>query len=93
MCIRDSFSYLRNTGSDSTLTDRQIEGRVATVNVPIEGDKRGRIWFDTGNERVQLTAGSLLPDDQSLGLGEQVVIVKMANGVAQVMPVDPELSD
>ena len=87
------FSYLRNTDSDSQLTDRQIEGRVATVSVPIEADKRGRVWFDTGSERVQLTAGSVDAVATSLGRGEQVVIVSMSNGVAQVMPIDPGLAD
>lgn len=88
------FSYLRNTDSDSQLTDRQIEGRVATVSVPIDAGKRGRVWFDTGDERVQLTAGSVdeLPS-QAFDRGEQVVIVEMNNGIAKVMPVDPELSD
>lgn len=88
------FSYLRNTESDSQLTDRQIEGRVATVSVPIEAGKRGRVWFDTGNERIQLTAGSVTDlDDQNFERGEQVVIVEMTNGIAQVMPIDPELSN
>lgn len=89
-----AFSFLRNTDTSSQLTDRQLEGRMATVSVPIVAGKRGRVWLDTGDERVQLTAGSvdsLL--DQSFGRGEQVVIVEMTNGIAKVMGVDPELSD
>lgn len=89
-----AFSFLRNTDSDSTLTDREIEGRMATVSVPIDAGKRGRVWFDTGEERVQLTAGSLEGElDQTFELGEKVVIVSIDNGVAQVMSVDPELND
>jgi membrane protein implicated in regulation of membrane protease activity len=88
------FSFLRNTESDSRLTDNQLEGRVATVSVPIDAGKRGRVWLDTGDERVQLTAGSVENEiDASFGRGEQVVIVSMDNGVAKVMAVDPELSD
>ena len=85
---------LRATDSSSQLTDRQIEGRVATVSVPIDAGKRGRVWFDTGEERVQLTAGSLeTAVDQSFDRGEKVVIVHVDNGVAKVMAMDPDLSD
>lgn len=88
------FSFLRNTEYDSRLTDSQIEGRLATVSVPIELGKRGRVWIDTGEERVQLTAGSVDDlGDVSFQRGEEVVIVSMDNGVAKVMAVDPELSD
>ncbi len=88
-----AFGFLRNTETSSQLTDRQLEGRLATVSVPIDVGKRGRVWLDTGEERVQLTAGSVEgAPDESFGMGEQVVIVKMANGVAKVMGIDPEIS-
>lgn len=88
------FSFLRNTDSNSQLTDRQIEGRVATVSVPIEAGKRGRVVIDTGDERVQLTAGSVESDfEQSFERGEQVVIIEMTSGIAKVMAVDPDLTD
>ncbi len=88
------FGFLRNSQTDSQLSDRQIEGRIATVSVPIEHGRRGRVWIDTGGERLQLTAGSV--DNMSevnFGRGEQVVIVRMDSGVAQVMAVDPDLYD
>lgn len=89
-----AFGFLRATDSSSQLTDRQIEGRVATVSVPIDAGKRGRVVFDTGDERVQLTAGSLEDQiDQTFELGEKVVIVEVAGGVAKVMAVDPDLAD
>ncbi len=89
-----AFSFLRNTDMSSQLTDSQLEGRLATVSVPIDVGKRGRVWLDTGEERVQLTAGSVeSASDQSFGRGEQVVIVEMAHGIAKVMAVDPEISD
>lgn len=86
------FGFLRNTQSDSQLTDSQIEGRIATVSIPIQDGKRGRVWIDTGGERVQLTAGSVddLPDT-SFDRGEKVLIVEVDGGVAKVMAVDPEL--
>ncbi len=88
------FSYLRNTDTTSQLTDRQIEGRVATVSIPIDAGKRGRVVFDTGDERIQLTAGSVDSElDKVFDRGEKVVIVEMSNGVAKVMAVDPDLQD
>lgn len=88
-----AFSFLRNTDMSSQLTDSQLEGRLATVSVPIEVGKRGRVWLDTGDERLQLTAGSVeSADDRNFERGEQVVIVEMANGIAKVMGVDPEIS-
>jgi len=87
-----AFSFLRNTDMTSQLSDHQMEGRLATVSVPIDAGKRGRVWLDTGEERVQLTAGSIESAlDQRFERGEQVVIVEITNGVAKVMGVDPEI--
>ena len=85
------FSFLRATSADSSLTDRQIEGRVATVSVPIEAGKRGRVWIDTGAERLQITAGAVAGDSGSFARGDKVVIVEMHEGIAGVMAMDPEL--
>lgn len=88
-----AFSFLRNTDTSSQLTDTQLEGRIATVSVPIEVGRRGRVWLDTGEERVQITAGSVdVAADRAFLRGEQVVIVEMTNGIARVMAVDPEIS-
>ncbi len=86
------FSFLRNTQSDSSISDRQLEGRIATVSVPIEAGKRGRVTIDTGGERLQLTAGAIesMPET-GFSRGDEVVIVKVDGGIAQVMAVDPEL--
>jgi len=83
------FGVLRNTAADSSLGDRELEGRVATVSVPIEAGKRGRVWIDTGSERVQVTAGAL--DDTDFVRGDKVVIVEMDGGIAGVIAIDPEL--
>ncbi len=88
------FSVLKNTQSDSSISDRQLEGRIAIVNIPIDVGKRGRVTLDTGGERLQLTAGAVesMPD-MGFERGEEVVIIKVENGVAQVMAVDPDLKD
>ncbi len=87
-----AFSFLRQGESDSSLTDSQLEGRIAVVSVPIEAGKRGRVTLDTGGERLQLTAGSIesMPDTD-FARGEEVVIVNVKGGIASVMAVDPEL--
>lgn len=86
------FSFLRNTESDSSITDKQLEGRIAVVSVPIEVGKRGRVTLDTGGERMQLTAGSVdAMGDVGFARGDEVVIVQVVGGVAEVMSVDPEL--
>lgn len=86
------FSVLRNSETDSSITDKQLEGRIAVVSVPIEAGKRGRVTLDTGGERLQLTAGSIdsMPDTD-FDRGDEVVIVSVDGGIARVMAVDPEL--
>lgn len=86
------FSYLRKTDISSHFTDASLEGRLATVSVPIEDGRRGRVWLDTGDERLQLTAGAV--DRESIerfAPGDRVVIVEVHNGIAHVMRADPEL--
>lgn len=85
------FGVLRNTAVDSSLADRELEGRVATVSIPIEGGKRGRVWIDTGSERLQITAGTVGGDAGAFVRGDKVIIVEMNAGIASVMGVDPEL--
>lgn len=87
-----AFAFLRGTDTSSQLTDRELTGRIATVSVPIEVGKRGRVWLDTGDERVQLTAGPIpAEDNESFNRGERVLIVEIEEGVARVMRADPEL--
>ena len=88
-----AFSLLRKGDSDSSISDSQLEGRLAIVSVPIEAGKRGRVTIDTGGERLQLTAGSLdsMPD-LNFERGDEVLIVKVDGGIAQVVAVDPDIS-
>lgn len=86
------FAYLRKTDISSHMTDAALEGRLATVSVPIADGKRGRVWLDTGDERLQLTAGAVDHDlDEVFAPGDRVVIVQVDSGVAQVMRADPEI--
>lgn len=88
-----AFSFLRRTDASRHFSDQKLEGRLATVSVPIEAGKRGRVWLDTGEERVQLTAGAVESElAEAFARGERVLIVNVNNGVAEVMRADPELS-
>ncbi|NNC80089.1 MAG: NfeD family protein [Acidimicrobiales bacterium] len=87
-----AFSFLRKTDMSSHFTDRQLSGRIATVSVPIEDGKRGRVWIDTGDERVQLTANAAEGDDEPFMRGDQVVIIDVHNSIAKVTRA-PELED
>lgn len=83
------FGWLRANSADSSLSDTQLVGRVATVSVPIEAGRRGRVWLDTGHERVQISASAL--DGAGFGRGDNVIIVEMADGIASVIEAGPEL--
>ena len=86
------FAVVRNNETDSQLLDSQLEGKIATVSVPFEQGRRGRVVIDTGGERVQLTAGSADSDPMmSFGQGQEVLIVEVASGIAKVMPLDSDL--
>lgn len=87
-----AFSFLRSTDASSHFTDRELSGRIATVSVPIEDGKRGRVWIDTGDERVQLTANALNDEDGNFSRGDQVVIIDVQNSIAKVARA-PELED
>ena len=89
-----AFAFLRNTDTSSHMTDRDLEGRLATVSVPIEAGHRGRVWIDTGDERVQLTASAVEQEaDHVFARGEHVVIVGVEHGIAHVMRAGPELTE
>ena len=87
-----AFSILRKGDSDSSISDSQLEGRLAIVSVPIEPGKRGRVTLDTGGERLQLTAGTT-DDFPNLNFerGDEVLIVRVDGGIAHVVAVDPDL--
>jgi len=89
-----AFSFLRKTDMSQHFGDHKLEGRLATVSVPIEAGKRGRVWLDAGGERVQLTAGAIEGElAEPFARGERVLIVNVNQGIAEIMRADPELSD
>lgn len=81
--------YIRNTDSDSTVTDDRITGSVAQVVLPIGAERKGRVTADVDGHRINLVALPYRPtDDSSFEVGDQVVIVTMENGSAYVTAAD-----
>ncbi len=70
----------------STQTARDIRGTTGQVLIPFEGGEKGKITLISKGKRLQLVARSF--DDESLSTfepGEEVVVVRMAGAVAEVV--------
>ncbi len=89
---RGLLSYVARTSSSSHLSDVDFTGKAASVLVPIEADRRGRILVQVGEERHQLTAELAAGDHHTLDVGSSVVVLSIEGGVARVSNLDPELA-
>ncbi len=88
-----AFGYLRRTESSSDVSDREVEGSIARVALPISSQQRGRIVLTVAGARTQMTAAPIdvaEPDDV-IESGARVIVVRMEAGVALVTRLDPEL--
>ncbi len=88
-----AFAYLRRSEVSSEVSDREIEGSIARVSLPIASERRGRIVLTVAGARTQMTAAPIDPldDDQTIEAGARVIIVRIEGGVALVTRLDPEL--
>ena len=88
-----AFAYLRRSEASSEVSDREIEGSIARVSLPITSERRGRIVLSVAGARTQMTAAPIDPldDDETIGAGARVIIVRIEGGVALVTRLDPEL--
>lgn len=89
---RGLLTYVRKTSNSSHLSDVDFTGKAATVVLPIEAGRRGRIVLEAGEQRQYLTAELLTGEPAALGVGSSVVVVQVDGGVAQVAHLDPELT-
>ena len=88
-----AFAYLRRTEASSEVSDREIEGSIARVSLPVSSEHRGRIVLKVAGARTQMTAA---PVDQvfaesPIEPGARVIVVRIEGGVALVTRLDPEL--
>ena len=84
------FAWLRRSGVSSDVSDRDIEGAIARVALPISPKRRGRIVLDIPGERIQMTARSVDGGGQ-VDIGNRVIVVGIESNVALCAPLDPDL--
>jgi membrane protein implicated in regulation of membrane protease activity len=87
------FTWLRRSDvAVEALSEREIEGRAGRVELPVSPGESGRISCLIADREQYITA-RLAPDvSRRLEPGDEVVIVRVEDGVAEVIPFDaPEL--
>ena len=85
------FGYLRRSESTTEVDDKQLAGKIGRVVVPVAGDRRGRIAISVGGQEINLSAHAVPGGPVELGVGSQVLVVEVHNGIAEVTGLDPEL--
>ena len=88
-----AFAFLRRTEASSDVSDREIEGSIARVSLPMSNEQRGRIVLTVAGARTQMTAAPIdaLRDGATIESGARVIVVRIEGGVALVTRLDPEL--
>jgi len=84
-----AFRWIRQNSTSSDVTNRELEGSIARVVLPVDTTHRGRIVVNVAGARSQMTAAPA--DGSSMGIGDKVVIVEVSGGVAMVASLDPAL--
>ncbi|MEO8479342.1 MAG: hypothetical protein ABI542_06870 [Gemmatimonadota bacterium] len=83
------FTWLKHSDSGvSAMGDRELEGSIGTVTLPIAPGARGRITILAAGRQTWITARLEDGIDRSLGVGTEVLIRRTAAGVAEVIPTD-----
>ena len=88
-----AFAYLRRSEASSEVSDREIEGSIARVSLPVSSEHRGRIVITVAGARTQMTAAPVdhVFAEKPIEAGARVIIVRIEGGVALVTRLDPEL--
>jgi len=84
-----AFRWIRRNSTSSDVSDRELEGSIARVLLPVESGHRGRIAVNIAGAREQMTADTA--DGTTMSIGAKVVIVEVVNGVALVASLDTAL--
>lgn len=88
------FGLIKNSQPNSQISDRTLEGRPATVVLPMEGSTRGRVRVELSGQPQYIVArpieGSPGDPEQRFDVGASVVVVKIEQGTALVAAL-PEL--
>ena len=81
--------WVRRNSTSSEVMDRDLEGTIANVALPISTEHRGKIVLTKAGAREQMTAAPV--DGSTIDSGERVVIVRVERGVALVTPLGVDL--
>lgn len=83
------FTWLRHTDSAvDALSDRDLEGTIGTVTLPIAPGHRGRITAVVAGRQTYITARLVAGIDRPLAVGTEVLIRHTEAGVVEVIPTD-----
>ena len=86
-----AFAFLRRSNSYADVDDRALAGSMGRVVVPVGSTRRGRIVVNVGDQPIPLSAQAVPDQIHELGVGTPVLVVEVANGIATVTRLDPEL--
>ena len=91
--ISAAFRYIRRSGAGTALGERSMAGLTGEVTMEIGPDGAGTVKVSRGERRYSVRArrDSTCPDDLPLRAGQSVVVVRMSDGIANVVPVDMKL--
>jgi hypothetical protein len=83
------FLWLRRSESGiDTISEREIEGRAARVVLPLQPGRPGQVSCLVGGQECYLTARLAADESGSVAAGSEVVILRVENGIAEVIPFD-----
>lgn len=82
------FRYLKRTESDSSVSDIDLAGSPATVQLPVDGATRGTVVVERDGRTIRMVAEPFDEVRNSFDQQEQVVVVEIRNGVARIAPLD-----
>ncbi|WP_419940032.1 hypothetical protein [Candidatus Palauibacter sp.] len=91
--ISAAFRYIKRSGAGTALGEQSLAGLTGEVTMEIAPDGAGTVKVSRGQRRYSVRArlDSTCPDDLPLRAGQSVVVVRMTDGIANVVPVDMKL--
>ena len=72
----------------SQVTQKELNGKTASVLLPMSGEQKGKILLSAGGKRLELTARMFEGGNEKLESGEEVVVVRMDGRIAEVIKPD-----
>lgn len=90
--VHSVFGWLRRTDSSTaSLGDRDFEGTIARVVVPIADNRRGQVACLVAGQEQYLTASLADGAVGPLAPGQEVIIISTSDGIASVVPAGQDL--